>query len=59
MIFLKRCVYKLSLARQESVNRRGELVASVEELKFEEEDETEELAAHLLDQLTTGLGRAT
>lgn len=55
----KRCVYKLSLAREESVNRRGELVASVEELKFEEEDETEELAAHLLDQLTTGLGRAT
>lgn len=52
-------MYKLCLAREESVNRRGELVASVEELKFEEEDETEELAAHLLDQLTTGLGGAT
>lgn len=58
MIFLG-SVYKLSLAREESVNRRGELVASVEELQFEEEDETEEFAAHLLDQLTTGLGRAT
>lgn len=58
MIFLG-SVYKLSLAREESVNRRGELVASVEELQFEEEDETEKFAAHLLDQLTTGLGRAT
>jgi hypothetical protein len=31
----------------------------VKELKLEEEEETEEFAAHLLDQLTTGLGRAT
>lgn len=41
------------------MNRRGELVASVKELQLEEEDETEDLAAHLLDQLTGGLSRAT
>ena len=58
MIFLERCI-QLSLAREKSVNRPGELVASMKELKLEKEDETEELAAHLLDQFTSGLSRAT
>lgn len=31
----------------------------MKELKLEEEDEAEEFAAHLLDQLTTSLGGAT
>lgn len=51
--------YKLSLAREEGVDRGGELVAAVKELELEEEDEAHELAAHLLDQLTTSVGRAT
>lgn len=52
-------MYKLSLARQESVNWRGKLIASVKELKLKDEDEAEQVAAHLLDQLTTSFGGAT
>lgn len=48
----------LGLAGQEGVDGGGELVAAVKELELEEEDEAEEVAAHLLDQLAAGLGRA-
>lgn len=51
--------YKLSLAREEGVDRGGELVAAVKELELEEEDEAHEFTAHLLDQFTTSVGRAT
>ena len=57
--FFWEMVYKLSLARQESVNRRRELIASVKELKLKDEDEAEQVAAHLLDQLTTSFSGAT
>jgi hypothetical protein len=51
--------YKLGLAGKESVDGGGELVAAVEELKLEEEDEAHQFAAHLLDELSTSVGRAT
>lgn len=48
----------LGLTGQKGVDRGGELVAAVKEFKLEEENETEEFAAHLLDQFATGLSRA-
>lgn len=49
----------LGLAREKSVDRSGELLASLEELELEDEDEAQQIAAHLLDHLAGRVGRAT
>lgn len=49
----------LLLTSQKGVNRRRELLASLEEFKFEQEDESKELSAHLLDEFTTSPCRST
>lgn len=53
------CLGLLLLASQESVDRSGKFLATLEEIEFEHEDEAHEVTSHLLDELTTGLSRAT
>ena len=49
----------LLLTSQKGVNRSRELLASLEEFKLEQEDESKELSAHLLDEFTTSPRRST
>lgn len=50
---------RLGLAREESVDGSGELLASLKELELEDEDEAQKVAAHLLDHFAGRVGRAT
>lgn len=50
---------RLGLAGEESIDGSGELVAAVEELKLEDEDEAEQVTAHLLNHLAASESGAT
>lgn len=49
----------LGLAREKSVDRGRKLLTSLEELELEDEDEAQQIAAHLLDHLAGRIGRTT
>lgn len=46
------------LAGEKSVHRGRELIPSIEELQFQNKDESHELSAHFPDQLSGSVGRA-
>lgn len=47
------------LAGEQGVNGSRKLLPALQELKLEDEDEIQEVTAHLLDQLARRVGRAT
>lgn len=49
----------LGLAGKQSVDRSGELVTTLEEFQLEDEDEAQQVAAHLADHFAAGPGGAT
>jgi hypothetical protein len=49
----------LGLAGKQSVDRGRELVAALEELQLEEEDEAQQVTAHFADHFTASPGGAT
>lgn len=50
---------KLSLAREKSVDGGGELLAALEELQLEQEDEAEQFTTLFLDHFAASPSRAT
>ena len=59
LVLLGMTKIQLSLAGEKSVDRSRKLVTSVKEFEFENEEEAQKLTTHLLDHLTSGVGRAT
>lgn len=61
MTRMQQWIYKscLGLTRKQSVDRSGELVAALEELQLEDEDEAQQVTAHLADHFATSPSGAT